>query len=176
MWPQIRALGFALLCVSASSAAAQSSRGGGDQPQARSDSSGSRQTSLGVTLADVPDSLRSRGAPGGALAVRVQVNSPAATAGLHVGDVITRIGRDTVRNMAEALAALGRTVVGAQVELLFTRNGDPYATTFTARAPLRETTPEVDSAAELADRDGLDERRSLHGRGASPTLPSSPPT
>jgi pimeloyl-ACP methyl ester carboxylesterase len=98
-----------------------------------------RRIQFGATLAAVPDSLRARGTPDGALVLGVIGGSPAAAADIHAGDIIVRIDGDSVHSVADALAALHPIVAGATVPIGFVRNGAVVARTFVARERQRET-------------------------------------
>ena len=60
---------------------------------------------------------------GGATVTAVGPNSPAATAGLKTGDVITKIGDTTVQNDADLLRAIRSHEPGDEVTVTYTRNG-----------------------------------------------------
>ena len=53
----------------------------------------------------------------------VEQGSPAARAGLAAGDVIVRVGRETVETAAEASRELGRIPSGGTAFLRVLRNG-----------------------------------------------------
>lgn len=77
-------------------------------------------TQLGLRLADPTDDNLSRfGVEGerGAVVTAVTAGSPAAAAGIRVGDVITRIGDKVVSNASEANAALAESTSGEGVGL-----------------------------------------------------------
>jgi alpha-beta hydrolase superfamily lysophospholipase len=100
-----------------------------------------RRIQFGATLSAVPDSLRVR-APAGALVLGVIPNSSAADAGVRVGDIITKLARDTVVDVPTALAALRPIVAGGRVPMSFVRAGSPQHATFDARERARETSDE----------------------------------
>lgn len=108
-----------------------------------SDSVLSRRIQLGATLAPVADSLRARGAPAGADVLNVIDGSPAAAAGLKAGDILTAIGRDTVRTVADALSALRPLAAGRQVPLAVYRAGRAITTTFLTWERPRESSDEL---------------------------------
>jgi serine protease Do len=77
--------------------------------------------SLGVTLADVePAALRRLGLPedaSGAVVRQVRPGSPAAQAGVRVGDLIQQVGGRAVASAAEAAAALEKADVSKGLSL-----------------------------------------------------------
>jgi len=95
-------------------------------------------------LVEVGDSLLARGLPRGAQVRRVLPGSAAAAAGLQAGDVIVRIGADTVTSVAGALAALRPSVAGAHVALAVVRGGEARKLSFVARERARESSPDFE--------------------------------
>jgi serine protease Do len=78
---------------------------------------------LGNITADVRQRLRlDRGAQG-AVVTDVEPGSPAARSGLAPGDIILRVGRETVTTAAEASRELGRIASGGTAFLRVLRNG-----------------------------------------------------
>ena len=78
---------------------------------------------LGNITADVRQRLRlDRGAEG-AVVTDVEPGSPAARSGLSPGDVIVRVGRETVATAAEASRELGRIPSGGTAFLRVLRSG-----------------------------------------------------
>jgi serine protease Do len=67
----------------------------------------------------------------GAVIVDVDPDSPAARAGLSQGDVIVRVGRQTVSNAAEARRELERIPSGGTAFLRVLRNGQETFVTIT---------------------------------------------
>jgi S1-C subfamily serine protease len=82
-----------------------------------------RRVQLGATLGPVTDSMRASGTAVGAAVLGVITGSPAAAAGVAAGDVIVRIGTDTVRSVADALSALRPLIAGRSVPVVVERNG-----------------------------------------------------
>ena len=101
-----------------------------------------RRIQLGASLVEVPDSLRARGTPAGALVIGVVSGSPASSSGLGVGDVITRIGSDTVRTVADALGALKPLRPGISVPLAIARDGRATRISVLTRERPREASRE----------------------------------
>jgi serine protease Do len=96
---------------------------------------------LGVMIGDVDDipaELRDRLGPSppakGAVVTSVTPGSPAAKAGLKVGDVITRIGQQQVAGPEAVIGYVGAQKIGNEVEIEFTRAGKRQ----TARVALGE--------------------------------------
>jgi len=68
---------------------------------------------------------------GGAKVGAVTANSPAATAGLQVGDVITKFGDKVVNNSDDLVSAVQSGTVGQKVTVEFSRNGETQHATVT---------------------------------------------
>jgi serine protease Do/serine protease DegQ len=77
-----------------------------------------RRGRLGITMQDAV------GGTEGAVIVDVQPNSPAATAGLRKGDIVTALNGRPVRGAAELRARLGVVPVGETVELRVEEKGE----------------------------------------------------
>ena len=96
-------------------------RGGGDTPQEETSSG------FGVTLGNITpqiaQQLRLDRGTQGAVVTAVEPGSPAARAGLSGGDIIMRIGQDTVETAAEASRALGAIPSRGTAFLRILRNG-----------------------------------------------------
>jgi serine protease Do len=96
-------------------------RGGGAPPQEETTSG------FGVTLGNltpqVAQQLRLDRGVQGAVVTDVEQGSPAARAGLAPGDVIVRVGRETVQSAAEASRALGAIPSGGTAFLRILRSG-----------------------------------------------------
>jgi putative serine protease PepD len=67
----------------------------------------------------------------GALLTRVEVGSPAAQAGLQVGDLVTAINGEAVKDFTALAARIRATRPGQQVTLSIERNGQPSEVTVT---------------------------------------------
>ena len=84
-------------------------------------------TGFGLTLgnitAEMQQRLRLDRGTQGAVVTDVEPGSPAARAGLAPGDVIMRIGRETIETAAEASRELGRVASGGTAFLRVLRNG-----------------------------------------------------
>jgi serine protease Do len=82
---------------------------------------------FGLTLGNITPDVRSRlrldRNAQGAVVSDVEQGSPAARAGLSVGDVIMRVGRQSVSTAAEASRELGRIPSGGTAFLRVLRNG-----------------------------------------------------
>jgi serine protease Do len=101
--------------------ALRSDNRGGGAPQEETNSG------FGVTLGNitpqVAQQLRLERGTAGAVITGVEPGSPAARAGLTGGDVIVRVGRETVTSAAEASRALGAVPSGGTAFLRVMRNG-----------------------------------------------------
>jgi serine protease Do len=78
---------------------------------------------LGNITPQVAQQLRLDRGTEGAVVTAVEPGSPAARAGLTGGDVIVRVGRDSVRNASEASDALSAVPSGGTAFLRVLRNG-----------------------------------------------------
>jgi serine protease Do len=92
-------------------------------------------TDFGVTLGnitpEVAQRLRLDRGTEGAVVTDVEPGSPAARAGLAAGDIIIRVGRETVETAAEASRELGRIPARGTVFLRVLRNGQETFVTVT---------------------------------------------
>lgn len=84
----------------------------------------SRRGRLGVTVDTVSDQLAEYfGAPeGGALVTNVLPDSPAASAGMKAGDVITAIDGQRVRDAADVSRAVSRAPAGGELKVDYLRD------------------------------------------------------
>ncbi|MBM4200936.1 MAG: Do family serine endopeptidase [Gammaproteobacteria bacterium] len=85
-----------------------------------------RRGQLGVSVQDLnPELARSFGLKRSAGAVIAQIvpGSPAATAGLQVGDVVVAVNGKSVANASSLRSAIGLTPPGQEIELEIVRNG-----------------------------------------------------
>jgi pimeloyl-ACP methyl ester carboxylesterase len=112
------------------------------QRVAAADTALPRRVQLGATLGPVTDSMRASGTPVGAAVLGVITGSPAAAAGVAAGDVIVRIGTDTVRSVADALSALHPLIAGRNAPVVVVRNGRATTLTMVTRERPRESSPE----------------------------------
>lgn len=81
---------------------------------------------LGISAIQISPELRSHlGAPGdrGVLVDAVRPDSPAARAGLQVGDVVTEVDGDATRSASDVLGALSDRRKGDEVAVVAIRNG-----------------------------------------------------
>jgi serine protease Do len=81
---------------------------------------------LGVSVGELTPSIRERlgvKSGGGALVLGIDPNSPAATGGLRLGDVITRFGDTPVNNVDDLLRALAGRKPGDQLIVVVNRDG-----------------------------------------------------
>ncbi len=101
---------------------------------------GVRRGVFGISVQDVSGDLAQAlgmSRPEGAVITEVKAGSPAAGAGLQVGDVIVRIGRHAISGSSDLHTQLGLARIGEKIRLQILRNGqrievsapiaDPYA-------------------------------------------------
>jgi serine protease Do len=110
------------LDLEAESSAQRSDNRGGNNNAPEETTSGFGLT-LGNITADVQQRLRLDRGTQGAVVTDVEPGSPAARVGLAPGDIIMRVGRETVETAAEASRELGRVTSGGTAFLRVLRNG-----------------------------------------------------
>lgn len=91
-----------------------------------------RRITLGIGFRDQP--LSDRETVVGVLASRIRDNSPAITAGVQSGDIITYIGQRRVKNRADAMTAVFLLYPDEKTSLVFWHNGKETAATITPTA------------------------------------------
>jgi serine protease Do len=110
----------------------QTARGGRDNgPDTPQESSAGFGMALSNITPDVAQRLRLDRNTQGAVVVEVEQDSPAARAGIAEGDIIVRVGRQTVNNAAEARRELERVATGSTAFLRVLRNGQEQFVTIT---------------------------------------------
>ena len=110
------------LDLEAESSAQQSDNRGGNNNAPEETTSGFGLT-LGNITPDVQQRLRLDRGTRGAVVTDVEPGSPAARVGLAPGDIIVRVGRETVETAADASRELGRVPSGGTAFLRVLRNG-----------------------------------------------------
>ncbi|MQM27711.1 S1C family serine protease, partial [Glycomyces albidus] len=78
---------------------------------------------LGVSVADTDGN--------GAMVLSVEAGSPAETAGLQEGDVITAVDGTPITGASEVVAAVQGTASGTEISITYTRDGQEATTTAT---------------------------------------------
>ena len=78
---------------------------------------------IGVSVASVSEKLQSYGLPKGASIEEVMPNSPAQTAGLRVGDIVTAVDGKEIADHTEFVALVGAAKIGDSVVLTVYRRG-----------------------------------------------------
>ncbi|GAA1675442.1 hypothetical protein GCM10009830_22600 [Glycomyces endophyticus] len=81
---------------------------------------------LGVSVADTDGN--------GAMVLSVEAGSPAETAGLQEGDIITAVDGNPVTSASEVVAAVQGTASGTEVAITYTRDGQEGSTSATLAA------------------------------------------
>ena len=80
---------------------------------------------VGVQTAQLPEAVaESLGQEAGLLIVSVEADSPAAQAGMLVGDILTALDDEAVEHVDELQVILSRLEVGGEVKTRFVRGGD----------------------------------------------------
>jgi len=92
----------------------------------------------------VTDSERARGQPAGARVISVADTSPAAKGGLLAGDVITRVGADSVADVPATLAAIRALKPGVAAPVRVRRGGRAVVVSLAPAEWPRESAPDFD--------------------------------
>lgn len=93
---------------------------------------------LGISVADVDESVTSYGVPQGAIIRVVTPDLCGAKAGLQAGDIVTKIDSTDVTSASDLTSAIGNYKPGDKVTLTIFRSGE----TKTVEVTLEESTPE----------------------------------
>ena len=104
---------------------------------------------LGISVDDVPESVKTYGVPAGAAVIVVTPGLPGEKAGLKAGDIITKIGDTEVTTANELISAKNEYEVGDTVTLTVYRSGE----TLTVDVTLEESTPEKEALQEQAQQE-----------------------
>jgi S1-C subfamily serine protease len=126
--PATALLSFALLCAAAAHAAPEEAPPGFALGRGR----------IGIQVQPMTPELREhRGAPrdAGVLVVRVEEGSPAAEAGVRVGDVVTRAGGDPIDSPHGLIARVAAAAEGEKLALELVREGRPTKLDVTPAGP-----------------------------------------
>ena len=93
---------------------------------------------MGISVADVDESVTSYGVPQGAIIRVVTPDLCGAKAGLQAGDIVTKIDDTDVTSASDLTSAIGNYKPGDKVTLTIFRSGE----TKTVEVTLEESTPE----------------------------------
>ena len=93
---------------------------------------------MGISVADVDESVTSYGVPQGAIIRVVTPDLCGAKAGLQAGDIVTKIDNTGVTSASDLTSAIGNYKPGDKVTLTIFRSGE----TKTVEVTLEESTPE----------------------------------
>ncbi len=93
---------------------------------------------MGISVADVDESVTSYGVPQGAIIRVVTPDLCGAKAGLQAGDIVTKIDNTDVTSASDLTSAIGNYKPGDKVTLTIFRSGETKAVEVT----LEESTPE----------------------------------
>ena len=93
---------------------------------------------MGISVADVDESVTSYGVPQGAIIRVVTPDLCGAKAGLQAGDIVTKIDNTDVTSASDLTSAIGNYKPGDKVTLTIFRSGE----TKTVEVTLEESTPE----------------------------------
>ncbi len=111
-----------------------------------------RRGRLGIEMADVTADAQRKlklKSLDGALIANVEADSPAAQAGLRIGDVVASLNNRPIRSAAELRARLGLTPVGDEIELGIVREGGPRSIRTRIAAPQASASDEAKTVALL---------------------------
>ncbi|MCG6870137.1 MAG: Do family serine endopeptidase [Gammaproteobacteria bacterium] len=112
-----------------------------------------RRGELGVVAQDLTQELASAfGLPleGGAVVIEVAEDSPASKAGIHRGDIVTRVNDRPIRSASQIRNTLGRLRAGTEVKLRIVRKGQVRTLHATISEPRRVMTDAGQFSAPLA--------------------------
>ena len=105
---------------------------------------------LGVLIQEIDHDLADSfgmSKPEGALVAQITDNSPAANAGIRVGDVIVQYNNQKVVSSSSLPPMVGRTAVGATVPVVVLRNGKPMTVQVTIGELERDDVAKVAKAS-----------------------------
>jgi serine protease Do len=120
-----------------------------------------RRGTMGISVRPVDQAIaESYGlkAPQGAIVTNVVKGGAADTAGIKVGDLITTLNNQQIRESRDVFRIMGVTQVGAQVSVRYLRNGKQGATTVKligATAETKAAPTEADTAKQLSNLLGV---------------------
>ncbi len=99
-----------------------------------------RRGALGVGAQDVTPELASAlniSITKGAIVTQVITNSPAAKAGLQVGDILTTVNGTPIKNANDVINAVGLIRVDSKADIIVLRNGKPLALSVILTDPVK---------------------------------------
>ena len=94
---------------------------------------------IGVSLTTVSAETQSYGLPQGAAVKNVAKDSPAATAGLKINDIITHIDGKAIRGSSDLVGILGNASVGDSLKLTVYRQGNTLELTVVVGEQIQST-------------------------------------
>ncbi len=97
---------------------------------------------LGISVVDVSRDYQIYGLPQGAAIQTVTEGGPAETAGLQVGDIITKFGDTKITGRSDLSAAIDRCKIGDTLTLTVYRQGQTLEISVTVGEQIQSTTPE----------------------------------
>ena len=103
---------------------------------------------IGISIADVDESLHAYGVPKGADVIEVAEDSPAKEAGLQKNDVITAADGEPVAGSSDLVKYVRAHSVGDKVELSVFRQGQTIKITVKIGETVKSALPETEKAAE----------------------------
>ena len=103
---------------------------------------------IGISIADVDESLHAYGVPKGADVMEVAEDSPAKEAGLQKNDVITAADGETITGSSDLVKYVRTRSVGDKVEFTVFRQGETIKITVKIGETVKSALPETDKAAE----------------------------
>ena len=103
---------------------------------------------IGISIADVDESLHAYGVPKGADVMEVAEDSPAKEAGLQKNDVITAADGETITGSSDLVKYVRTRSVGDKVEFTVFRQGETIKITVKIGETVKSALPETDKPAE----------------------------
>jgi serine protease Do len=122
---------------------------------------------MGITVATVESEYQQVfGWPAGVYVNSVEDGSCAQTAGLKVGDIITKVGDTEVTSMAELSSAKNTYKAGETTTLTVYRSGETITLTITFDEQVNNTQTTTDSSTDSSTQDPNAQETSSNGSGS----------
>lgn len=98
---------------------------------------------VGISVSTVGADLQQFGIPGGAAVQAVSPDSPAATAGLQAGDIITQLNAQAVSSSAELVSMVSKAGIGDVLTLTVYRRGETLTLSVTVGEQIQSAKQEA---------------------------------